>query len=621
MKNRFFCVLFSWLALTASVRLAAAESTPLHGRPFVVGEQIEAEDFDLGGESVAYHGEGAIVTVIRQTWWGSITNVWPSLPRDRPDADITVGGPFLGLRAKEWVQFSVAVETNGYYSFDVKNLGYPKKAPDCEVIGGPATGPFELWVDGTRVGVGTTVGVPSLYSEGRIAGSTIGRVWLAEGQHKLRLVGLWAPTYLWQCDMEHPWTLWTSRTCAIDWLRVVPACAPVRPTGPGIRTDPSATLLTRLPNGGVAFWVHGLGFLQWVTAGGEVGILAGFPGNPVREGKGTNAGFASIRQCMAAGDSDLFVLQNEGGTNSIVSRVIPDGTVTTAFHGQVVIPSVMKRFPAGWFSYTNLPANIDRLVLMTNGIVEAHAYCEQEEPRNSGLIVYRRGFARFRLLSNGGFEHFETDWNGFGLPEIDSGVIEGGYRLDAGVLSRVLDGFAHPVLELKQHPIKSALAASEGELWAASLDGWIYRLVPEPNGSYLKIDYPSDGRIEVTGIPEWAVAPDEEVRLEVKSKQGFWTLASWSDGVTDNPRTITISKDTMLVANLEQRLPNERGIAPKTVSVAANGRLRFALIGPPAGGTAYPYRIEVSGNLKSWQTVPSVTVLGVSGQSSVVSLK
>ncbi len=85
---------------------------PYAGLPFVLPAKIEAEDFDIGGEGVAYHDTDA----------GNNGNAY----RTSEDVDIQScsdegGGYNLGwVREGEWTEYTVDVPVPGEYSIDVR---------------------------------------------------------------------------------------------------------------------------------------------------------------------------------------------------------------------------------------------------------------------------------------------------------------------------------------------------------------------------------------------------------------------------------------------------------------------------------------------------------------------
>ena len=107
------------VATQDDVRLTPAEppaprrSQPYHGKPFVVGETIEAEDFDQGGQDVAYYDTSAdsLSNVYRM---GESVELRTYIIGDRTDVNVSVA------RAGEWLAYTVDVAVPGTYVVKVR---------------------------------------------------------------------------------------------------------------------------------------------------------------------------------------------------------------------------------------------------------------------------------------------------------------------------------------------------------------------------------------------------------------------------------------------------------------------------------------------------------------------
>jgi len=106
--------------------------SPYGGTPHHVPGVIQAEDFDNGGEGVAYHATsvGNAGGAYRQT----DIDIYPTVDSN--------GGYDVALSAGEWVRYTVSVEQGDGYRVEVR-LGFPTSY-------GPA-GSFEFLVDGVKV--------------------------------------------------------------------------------------------------------------------------------------------------------------------------------------------------------------------------------------------------------------------------------------------------------------------------------------------------------------------------------------------------------------------------------------------------------------------------------------
>jgi fibronectin type 3 domain-containing protein len=136
------------------------------GAPSVAGARIEAEDFDHGGEGIAYHDTEAKNT--------------PGLDRPYQGVDIentadNGGYDVTSVKAGEWLAYTVNVAQAGTYRFDFR------------VANGQQTGgTFHVESDGTNI----TGPITLPYTGGSQGWQTISKsgVSLAAGQHVLRLV-------------------------------------------------------------------------------------------------------------------------------------------------------------------------------------------------------------------------------------------------------------------------------------------------------------------------------------------------------------------------------------------------------------------------------------------------
>ncbi|MFZ9023684.1 MAG: carbohydrate-binding protein [Anaerohalosphaeraceae bacterium] len=117
---------------------------PFYGTPMAIPGVIEAEDFDYGGEGVAYHDTDA----------GNIGGVY------RPDEDVDIeacseGGADVGWIANgEWMNYTVDVQTAGDYTITVREAGgnssFHIEFDGVDVTGTVPTyetGGWQTWVD------------------------------------------------------------------------------------------------------------------------------------------------------------------------------------------------------------------------------------------------------------------------------------------------------------------------------------------------------------------------------------------------------------------------------------------------------------------------------------------
>ena len=123
---------------------------PYFGSPFVLPTRIEAEDYDLGGEGIAYHDYDG----------GNNGNQYGNDYRTTEDVDTefcidTGGGYNVGwMAANEWLEYTVTVPASGTYDIDIRvasnatggnfhlEFGGVDRTGNIQV---PATGGWQNW--------------------------------------------------------------------------------------------------------------------------------------------------------------------------------------------------------------------------------------------------------------------------------------------------------------------------------------------------------------------------------------------------------------------------------------------------------------------------------------------
>jgi hypothetical protein len=122
------------------VTFSGNQQSPFHGVAFPVGDapvSIEAEDFDLGGEGLAYH----------DTTPSNAGGIYrPAEGVDlRTFADRPGGVRIADARAGEWTEYTVSVARAGRYTLEVR-AGNPRPGATfhVEVDGGDVTGPMAV---------------------------------------------------------------------------------------------------------------------------------------------------------------------------------------------------------------------------------------------------------------------------------------------------------------------------------------------------------------------------------------------------------------------------------------------------------------------------------------------
>ena len=152
----------NWLAFAAS---ASGGSTPYTGTPVALPGRIEAENYDKGGEGIAY----------RDTTTGNSGGVYRSDDVDVATASDTGGGYKVKTAvAGEWLNYTVKVATTGTYAIDAR------------VCSSGAGGTFHIEIDGANATGEMTV--PNTGSWNSFTTVTKTGVAFTAGTHVLRVV-------------------------------------------------------------------------------------------------------------------------------------------------------------------------------------------------------------------------------------------------------------------------------------------------------------------------------------------------------------------------------------------------------------------------------------------------
>lgn len=174
-----------WVTLTVSdadglvgrdsVRIEVRPNgTPYFGAPHAVPGLIQAEDFDLGGEGVAYHDTNA-------------NNIGLAYrPSEGVDIEVGPQGPDVyWITAGEWIEWTFEVALAGTYTFapsvaSVPGFGAFRLLVDSEDVSGlrpvSGTGGWQFWRDEAVTGVTLDAGVHILRLEAESASDPTG--WL-----------------------------------------------------------------------------------------------------------------------------------------------------------------------------------------------------------------------------------------------------------------------------------------------------------------------------------------------------------------------------------------------------------------------------------------------------------
>ncbi len=602
------------------MRAATVLGEPYNVAPFVVPGRFEAEEFDRGGEGIGYHSVGPLLlTNISFQAEGLVTNVFPLIPRERPGADIGVADGRLALRTGEWVNYTISNRVAGYYLVHLNTQGpvsYIAERNGCwgnrEVTGAAPVLRYSL--DGDDHGF-QTVATNHLCLQ---------RIWLSEGLHELRIEAHWVDElHLAACGADRDNCLfqaWRFSSLMIDWLELAPAPPPLvtqrlagspKPFADGVGLDASwsnGLLIGETPTGDLL--ALDAKSIRVIGRDGTVRTLAGNPLNPQRTGVGTNAGFGTIINTAVTPAGGVLVVQAGNETNSTIFRVEPSGVVGGWFEGGVRHPrasNLCYNTNSGWGDCPLVA--IAHLVVMDDESIVAWGDYDSSTYCTSAIVIPRR-----ESVSYSTSVHAPTSMTlrsvTAGALTFDPKPVGPGYRLVGDVLEQeTLPGFFLPVAT----GLSSAYRAKDGTLWGSDRSA-VYRLFPGTNGSYLLATGLPHGTVE--GVPSRLVFPDETISLRARGSGPFWKFARWSDGNTNNPRTLSITRDTNLRAEFEYRLPNPQGIRAATFRKASATHLRFEVIGSDDYSMPYQYRIEASADLKVWNSVNSAAVLDATGEFS-----
>ena len=129
----------AWTATPVLVTTTSSPSTP-HTTAIAIPGTWEAENFDLGGEGVAYHD--------------NVPGNAGGLYRSGEDVDIFVsndpsGGAYIvkNFATGEWLNYTISVPANGNYDIELRvatDAGFPNRAYRLYVDGADVTGPVVL---------------------------------------------------------------------------------------------------------------------------------------------------------------------------------------------------------------------------------------------------------------------------------------------------------------------------------------------------------------------------------------------------------------------------------------------------------------------------------------------
>jgi hypothetical protein len=139
-------------------RAAGAVQQPFNGTPFQDGQRIQAEDFDKGGEGVAYH-DTDVANLGGSYRAAEAVDV-------QPTSDVGGGFNVGWLRPGEWLEYTVDFTQAGPFDVNLRvasqgNSGRFRVLVDGQAVGTfstPDTGGWQSWRTLTQSGVTVAAG-------------------------------------------------------------------------------------------------------------------------------------------------------------------------------------------------------------------------------------------------------------------------------------------------------------------------------------------------------------------------------------------------------------------------------------------------------------------------------
>lgn len=614
------------------LRAADPVPAPFLGVPFSVPCRIEAEFWDRGGEGAGYHFSGR-----------PITNLFWRFPESqgRPgEKMVAAAGSYTNavLQTGEWLSYTIECVQEGYYSILLKTEGPPlfrihepgMSSDDCLWRQGAAL--LYVDVDGERFSsphpVGRTMSLP--------------RVWLTRGTHRIRLVAgdITDTTSLQRCEFYPQKGVWEFFCVSVDWLEVIPAPIPMARRlvagssslgfrdgpGPEARLGGFAYFLGERSSGEVLFLDAAVAAVRVLHRDGAVSTLAGYPGNPVQDGRGSAAGFGQMVDATWTPDERVLVLEDAGAGVARIRSVSPSGEVTTLFSGRAVVALEDIRHGSEQSNpprITNRVAPLSRIVLTPEGEVRAVASFEDllytigPGPWQPPIwkpytrhVWFRIADGSAEALMISGEDEFLNGGSGPIPPPVRRSDLGDGVRYDGIYFGQLITenpkDFIHELLPGTL--VFTALRTQNGTLYAAIEPGVIHGL--DPDRSQIRLTVSSNGPGRVSGVPEGYVTIGQEIELTAIPTGLFSVFEGWSDGFSKPSRSIRVERDLWLNAKFVTRPPEPSGIIPGTARSLNNHRIQFSVTGIL---DSQFYRLEQSDNLRDWRPVRGTVLLPQGG--------
>ncbi|MBN8248917.1 MAG: hypothetical protein J0L84_15930, partial [Verrucomicrobia bacterium] len=330
-------------AASAATMTGASLASPYGGTRWPVPGIIEVEHYDLGGEGVAFHWKGLLPAWLNSDW------LVPVPPGREPDSPSLVPKPpffdgptnSIALRAGEWLQYSVHCPEAGFYSVQLTAAEPPPWTTPASVrcveqlVSFPGEATVHVELDGEDV-TGPVAGLPA---------TVCPRLWIPEGDHQIRVIVDRVKEGGMQGTIH-----WSDFAWCLDSIRIQRAETPLHPVlvagsapgfadgaGPVARFQSGSRIAAELAGGELLVLDPGNAALRAVARSGQVRTLAGHPGNPPRDGLGTNAGFGRLLDVAVDSAGDVWVLEARDDAQEHLRRVHPDGIVSSFLAGRPVV--------------------------------------------------------------------------------------------------------------------------------------------------------------------------------------------------------------------------------------------------------------------------------------------
>ncbi|MBN8249254.1 MAG: hypothetical protein J0L84_17645, partial [Verrucomicrobia bacterium] len=332
------------------------------------------------------------------------------------------------------------------------------------------------------------------------------RIWISEGPHQLRLVLDHAQDAR-DFDVGYQGTFmeaWPRFTIPVDWIRAIPAAPALRQTvvagdgmgfldgvGTAARLGASVVLVGEQSSGDLVLTDRDNAAIRLLSPGGQVRTLAGHPGNPIRDGTGTNAGFGEILDVLPLPDDSLMLVERGGIGLERVRRVSPAGEATTLHSGRPVV--TVPDFSPGHYGdqMVDRPVPLGRVVLTASGDLRVVGSLEDHRLEIGpgpwqfpNWIPYTR-YLWFQL--SGGFLTV-TQLEGPPPPSVEPTDLGNGIRRHPGTRLLVAEespGFFQDILP-ELFP-GSVLRSREGVLYGTRHPATVVRLDPDATLSSLRV--------------------------------------------------------------------------------------------------------------------------------------